>query len=58
MDGIINESQNSFRKGRSCTDCTFKLQMLTEKQREYNIETHIAFVDYEKAFDRVNSQKL
>ena len=29
-----------------------------EKRREFNVETHIAFIDYEKAFDRVDRGKL
>jgi hypothetical protein len=32
--------------------------MIIDKRRECSLETHIAFVDYEKAFDRVNGQKL
>jgi hypothetical protein len=30
----------------------------TEKRREFNPETHIVFIDYEKAFDRVNRATL
>jgi hypothetical protein len=51
IDAIIAESQNGFRKGRSCTDSDFTLKMLVDKRHEYNLETHIAFVDYEKASD-------
>jgi hypothetical protein len=28
------------------------------KDREFNIETHIAFVDFIKAFDRISTRKL
>jgi hypothetical protein len=31
---------------------------LIEKRREFNLGTHIAFVDYEKAFDKEKRQKL
>jgi hypothetical protein len=58
IDAVIAESQNGFRKERSCTDSVFTLKMPADKRREYNLETHIAFVDYEKAFDPVNRQKL
>jgi hypothetical protein len=58
IDAIIAESQNGFRKERSCTDYVFTLKMLVDKILEYNLETHIAFVDYEKAFVRMNRQKL
>jgi len=44
--------QNGFRKGRSCTDPTFCLKLLIEKRREFNLETHLLFVDYEKTFDK------
>lgn len=42
----------------SCTDATFTVKQLIEKRREYNLETHMAFIDYEKAFDRVNRETL
>jgi hypothetical protein len=58
IDATTAESQNGFRKGRSCTDSFFTLKMLVDKRHKYNLETHIAFIDYEKAFDRVNRQKL
>jgi hypothetical protein len=28
------------------------------KRREYNLEMHLLFIDYEKAFDNVNREKL
>jgi hypothetical protein len=34
------------------------LKLLIENNREYNIETHLAFVDIRKAFDRVDRIKL
>jgi hypothetical protein len=27
--------------------------LLIEKRREYNLETHVLFIDYEKSFDSV-----
>jgi predicted ribosome quality control (RQC) complex YloA/Tae2 family protein len=32
--------------------------MIIEKHREFNIETHLAFIDYKKAFDKVSRHKL
>jgi predicted phosphoadenosine phosphosulfate sulfurtransferase len=55
---FITETQNGFRKGRSCTDRTFCLKLLFEKRREYNLETHLLFIDYEKAFDSVQRHIL
>jgi hypothetical protein len=34
------------------------MKLLIEKEREFNLETHFAFVDYEKAFQNVKRQKL
>ena len=58
MENIIGEEQTGFRKGRSTIDAVFTLQQLIEKRREYNLSTYIAFVDFDKAFDRVSREKL
>jgi hypothetical protein len=34
------------------------LTQLIEKRKEYNIPIFLGFADYEKAFDRVNHNKL
>jgi hypothetical protein len=34
------------------------MQILLEKQREFNIETHVSFLDLKRGFDRVNRMKL
>jgi sorting nexin-29 len=57
-DSITGEKQNGFRKGRSCCDGYFTMKILIEKHSEFNMETHIAFVDFKKAFDRVNRKEL
>jgi hypothetical protein len=54
----MTETQNGFRKGQSCTDPTFCLILLIEKRREFNLETHLLFVDYEKAFDNLQRHIL
>ena len=55
---IIGEEQNGFREGRSCTDASFTIKQIVEKRKEYNLETCLAFIDYEKAYDRVDRKKL
>jgi len=55
---FMTETQNGFRKGRSCTDPPFCLKLLIEKRREFNLETHLLFIDYEKAFDNIQRQIL
>lgn len=57
-EAIILEEQSGFRPGRSCTDNVFTIKRIIEKRREFNLETHIGFVDFEKAFDRVDRAKL
>jgi len=54
----MTEIQNGFQKGRSCTDPTFCLKLLIEKRREFNLETHLLFIDYENAFDNIQRQIL
>jgi len=54
----MTETLSGFRKGRSCTDPTFCLKLLIEKEREFNWETHLLFIDYEKAFDNIKRQIL
>jgi hypothetical protein len=34
------------------------LNINVEENREFNIETQLAFIDYKKAFDKVNRNKL
>ena len=57
-EAFMMETQNGFRKERSCTDPTFCLKLLIEKRREFNLETHLLFIDYEKAFDNIQIQIL
>jgi len=52
------EEQRGFRKGRSCTDATFTVQQIIEKRKEHNLQLFLLFIDYEKAYDNVNRDKL
>jgi hypothetical protein len=54
----MTETQNGRRKRHSCTGLTFCLKSLIEKRREFNLETHLLLVDYEKAFDSVQREVL
>jgi hypothetical protein len=44
--------------GRSCIDNALIIKQTTEKRREFNLETHMAFLDLEKGFDRTNLNQL
>jgi len=58
FEAILPEEQNGFRIGRSCIDNVFTIKPTIENRREFNLETRIAFLDLEKAFDRVNRNQL
>src|SRR5688572_2478125 len=50
--------QFGFRKGRGTRDAIGSLRVLAERSLEHGQEVYICFVDYEKAFDRVDWRKL
>jgi hypothetical protein len=52
------EFQNGFSKGRTCIHGIFTLKLLIERRRKFNLETHIASLDFEKAFDMVKRPLL
>jgi hypothetical protein len=57
-EDFLLECHNEFRKGRCCIDSAFCMKFLIETGREFNLETHFAYVEYEKAFEKVKQQKL
>lgn len=54
----ILECQNGFRRGRSCIDGFYTVKMVMQKKREFNLETHLYFINLEKAYDQVKREKL
>ena len=50
--------QAGFRSKYSTTDHIHAINQLKDKCREYNIPVCVAFVDYEKAFDSVQTQAI
>ena len=50
---IIAEEQACFRAGRSTTEQIFNLGILCEKYLQHQQDIYHAFIDFEKAFDRV-----
>ena len=51
-------TQVGFRKGRGTSDQTANIRCITEKAREFQKNIHFCFVDYAKAFDCVDHNKL
>ena len=50
----ISEEQGAFRKGRGCVDQIFSLRMIVEKMLAKGKKVYAAFMDLEKAYDRVD----
>ena len=51
-------NQAGFRKEFSTTDHLHTVNQIIEKVTEYQMEIHLAFVDYKKAFDSIRYDKL
>ena len=50
--------QAGFRKGRATRDQTASIHWITEKAREFQKNIYFCFIDYAKAFDCVDHNKL
>lgn len=55
---IIGEYQCGFWKNRSITDQIFVMRQIMEKCYEHNINLHLLFIDFQKAFDSVYQEGL
>ena len=58
MEEEINIVQAGFRQGRGTRDHILNMRLIIEKCREFNVNLFSCFVDYSKAFDCVQHQKL
>ena len=54
----LPDVQAGFRKGRGSKDQTANICWITKKAREFQRNIYLCFVDYTKAFDRVDHNKL
>ena len=57
-DKCLGEEQYGFRKGRGTRDAVAALRVIAERSIQHGQDIYICFVDYEKAFDRVDWKKL
>ena len=55
---ILSDEQNGFRKGRSCMDHIISLISVAQTRITSGADVFAGFVDFSKAFDCVNRQKL
>lgn len=58
IDSKLRKEQAGFRESRSCTDQITTLRIIIEQSMEYCSPLYMAFVDFEKAFDRVQREAI
>jgi len=58
VKGYVGDDQFGFRKGMGTREGISVMRILSERSIEHNQDIYACFVDYEKAFDRVNWVKL
>ena len=58
MNLEIRDVQAGFRKGRGTRDQTANIHWIIEKARQFQKNIYFCFIDYTKAFDCVNHNKL
>ena len=52
------EEHCRLRKGRSCAAAMFTVQQIIEKRKDHNLPLFLLFIDYEKAYNNMNRDKL
>ena len=58
MNCELPDDQASFRKGRGIRDQIANIRWIMEKAREFQKNIYFCFIDYAKAFDCVDHNKL
>ena len=58
MNHELPDAQAGFRKGRGTRDQIANICWITEKAREFQENIYFFFIDYAKAFDSVDHNKL
>ena len=58
MKRELPDVQASFRKGRGTRDQIANIRWIIEKTREFQKNIYFCFIDYAKAFDCVDHNKL
>ena len=58
MNHELPDVQAGFRKGRGTRDQLANICWITEKAREFQKNIYLCFIDYAKAFDCVDHNKL
>ena len=58
MNQELPDVQAGFRKGKGTTDQIANIHWIIEKPREFQKNIYLCFIDYAKAFDCVDHNKL
>ena len=58
MNHELPDVQTGFRKGRGSREQTANICWITEKERQFQKDIYFCFIDYAKAFDCVDHNKL
>ena len=58
MNGELPDVQAGFRRGRGTRDQIANIHWIMEKAREFQKNIYFCFIDYAKAFDCVDHNKL
>ena len=57
-EGLIGEEQCGFRSGKGCVDQVFVMKKMSEKFVNKNKCLHVAYMDLEKGYDRVDRDAM
>ena len=57
-EGMIGEEQCGFRSGRGCVDQVFVMRQLSEKMIDKKKSLYAAYMDLEKAYDRIDRDAM
>ena len=58
MNQELSDVKAGFRKGRGTRDQIANIHWIIEKAREFWINIYVCFIDYTKAFDCMDHNKL
>ena len=58
MNWELLDVQAGFRKGRGARDKIANIHWIIDKAREFQTNIYLCFIDYTKAFDYVDQNKL
>ena len=57
IEDVLGEDQFGFRRGKGARDAIGMLRVISERTLEIDEELYVCFIDWQKAFDRVNWTK-